>query len=35
MLPTAWYAEFDIHGVADHGYWHPVIIDLLLAVLEA
>jgi hypothetical protein len=35
MLPTAWYAEFDVRGVADHGYWHPAIIDFLLAVLES
>jgi hypothetical protein len=34
MQPTKWYAVFDIDSVVNHGYWHPSIIDLLLAVLE-
>ena len=34
LQPTKWYAVFDIDRVVDHGYWHPLIIDNILAVLE-
>jgi hypothetical protein len=34
MQPTRWYAIFDVDSVIEHGYWHPSIIDMLLAVLE-
>ena len=29
-----WYAIFDVDRVVEHGYWHPKIIDDILAVLE-
>jgi hypothetical protein len=34
LQPTSWYVVFDVDAVIDHGYWHPKIIDDLLAVLE-
>jgi hypothetical protein len=34
LQPTKWYAVFDVDRVVDHGYWHPKIIDDILAVLE-
>jgi hypothetical protein len=34
LQPTRWYAVFDVNAVLDHGYWHPKIIDDLLAVFE-
>jgi plasmid replication initiation protein len=34
LQPTKWYAVFDVDTVVDHGYWHPKIIDDILAVLE-
>ena len=34
LQPTKWYAVFDVNSVVDHGYWHPSIVDKLLAVLE-
>jgi hypothetical protein len=34
LQPTKWYAVFDVDAMVDHGYWHPSIIDTLLAVLE-
>jgi hypothetical protein len=34
LQSTKWYAVFDVSSVVDHGYWHPKIIDDILAVLE-
>ena len=34
LQPTKWYAVFDVDTVLDHGYWHPKIVDDILAVLE-
>jgi hypothetical protein len=34
LQSTRWYAVFDVDTVVEHGYWHPKIIDDLLAVLE-
>jgi hypothetical protein len=34
LKPTKWYAVFDVDSVVDHGYWHPKIVDDILAVLE-
>jgi hypothetical protein len=34
LQPTRWHAVFDIDSVIEHGYWHPKIIDDILAVLE-
>ena len=34
LMSTKWYATFDVDKVVDHGYWHPRIVDDLLAVLE-
>jgi hypothetical protein len=34
LRPTKWYAVFDVNRVVEHGYWHPSIIDQILAVLE-
>ncbi len=34
LQPTRWYAIFDVDRVVEHGYWHPSIVDTLLAVLE-
>jgi hypothetical protein len=34
LQPTRWYAVFDVDAVLEHGYWHPSIVDQLLAVLE-
>jgi hypothetical protein len=34
LSPTKWYAVFDFDTVVEHGYWHPSIIDQILAVLE-
>ncbi len=34
LSPTKCYAVFDIDSVVEHGYWHPQIINNILAVLE-
>jgi hypothetical protein len=34
LQPTKWYAIFDVSSVIEHGYWHPRIVDDLLATLE-
>jgi hypothetical protein len=34
LQSTKWYVVFDVDTVLDHGYWHPKIIDDILAVLE-
>jgi hypothetical protein len=34
LQPTKWFAVFDVDAVLDRGYWHPKIIDDILAVLE-
>jgi hypothetical protein len=34
LKSTKWYAIFDINRVIEYGYWHPKIIDDILAVLE-
>ena len=34
LQSTKWYAVFDVDRVVEHGYWHPSIVDKLLAVLE-
>ncbi len=35
LQPTQWYIVFDVGHVVDHGYWHPSILNQLLAVLES